>query len=37
MPLDQVKEVQKLLLHRAKLNGAASTGGYTEQMEKEAA
>ncbi|MFQ5990750.1 MAG: class I fructose-bisphosphate aldolase [Candidatus Methylomirabilales bacterium] len=28
---------QKLLYHRAKLNGTASKGHYTEQMEKEAA
>ncbi len=28
---------QKLLIQRAKLNGAAATGSYSEQMEKEAA
>jgi fructose-bisphosphate aldolase class I len=32
-----VQAAQKLLLHRARLNGAASMGGYNEKMEKEAA
>jgi fructose-bisphosphate aldolase class I len=32
-----VQAAQKLLLHRARLNGAASMGGYSEKMEKEAA
>ena len=33
----QVENAQKALYHRAKLNGAASLGRYTEEMEKEAA
>lgn len=32
-----VVAAQKLLHHRAKLNGAATVGGYSEQMENEAA
>lgn len=32
-----VATAQKLLVHRAKLNGAAAMGSYSEQMEKEAA
>lgn len=32
-----VAQAQKLLYHRAKLNGAAAQGRYNEQMEKEAA
>ncbi len=32
-----VMAAQKLLYHRAKLNGAATVGGYSEQMENEAA
>lgn len=32
-----VAAAQKLLHHRAKLNAAATVGGYSEQMEKEAA
>lgn len=32
-----VRTAQKLLLHRARLNGAATLGNYNEQMEKEAA
>ncbi len=32
-----VVAAQKLLYHRAKLNGAATVGGYSEQMENEAA
>ena len=34
---ENVQAAQKLLLHRARLNGAASIGAYSEQMEKEAA
>lgn len=34
---ENVKAAQKLLLHRARLNSAASIGAYTEKMEKEAA
>ncbi|MFQ5656329.1 MAG: class I fructose-bisphosphate aldolase [Candidatus Methylomirabilales bacterium] len=34
---ENVAAAQKLLHHRAKLNGTASTGRYTEKMEKEAA
>lgn len=34
---ENVQAAQKLLLHRARLNGAASIGGYNEKMEKEAA
>lgn len=34
---ENVKAAQKLLLHRARLNSAASTGSYSEKMEKEAA
>ena len=32
---ENVAPAQKLLLHRARLNGLAATGGYSEQMEKE--
>jgi len=34
---ENVAAAQKLLCHRAKLNGAASVGSYSEEMEKEAA
>ena len=34
---ENVKAAQKLLLHRARLNSAASIGAYNEKMEKEAA
>jgi len=34
---ENVAAAQKLLCHRAKLNGAASVGSYSEEMEKEVA
>jgi len=34
---ENVAAAQKVLLHRAKLNGAASTGQYSTEMEKQAA
>jgi fructose-bisphosphate aldolase class I len=34
---ENIAAAQKLLYHRAKLNGAASTGQYREEMEKQAA
>ena len=32
---DNVAEAQKILVHRAKLNSAASEGNYSEEMEKQ--
>ncbi|MBA2442518.1 MAG: fructose-bisphosphate aldolase class I [Rubrobacter sp.] len=33
----RVEEAQRIFLHRAKMNGAARSGSYTEEMENEAA